>query len=79
MPRRLLQTQGGNSLGLGKKPAGSLDWSSSCSISSPLEPLQLPWPLLGQLTVLRGWQSRVRGSRVPEAWRGGPAMERWSC
>lgn len=80
MLRRLLQMQGGNSFGLGKKLGGSLGWSSSCSISSLLEPLQLPRPLLGQLTALCGWQSRVRGSRVPEAWRGGPALERWwSC
>lgn len=79
MLRRLLQMQGGNSLGLGKKLAGSLGWSLSCSISSSLEPLQLPWLLLGWLTVLRRWQSRVRGSQVPEARRGDPAIERSSC
>jgi len=78
MLRQLLQMQGGNSSGLGKKLAGSLGWNLPCSVSSSLEPPQLPRPLLGQLTALCVWQPRVRVSWAPEAWRGGPAVERWS-
>lgn len=81
MLRQLLQMQGRNNLGLGKRLAGSVGWSSSCFISPCLEPLQAPSPArCGQVAVLCCWRAGVAGvSRAPEACQGWPCMEGWSC
>lgn len=66
--------QRGNSLGLGEKLAGSLGQSSSRSVFSNLEPLQLlQQQPLGQLTALHCWWVATGGERELEPWRGGPA------